>query len=78
MPATTSVIPSGIPYVDYIDSRTKWAVSSFTYSFPTSGSFYVGLNGAPYGSGEANSGFKAFTPIQQELIRSLWLGGAIL
>jgi serralysin len=34
-----------------------------TYSFPTSASFYVGFNG--YGSGEQNSGFKAFTATQQ-------------
>jgi serralysin len=71
VPATTSVTPSGIPYVDYVDSGTKWAVSNFTYSFPTSSSFYVGLNGAPYGSGEANNGFKAFTPIQQAATASI-------
>ena len=71
MPATSSVTPSGIPYVDYVDSGTKWAVNSFTYSFPTSASFYIGFNGGSYGSGEQNNGFKAFTAIQQAATASI-------
>ena len=71
MPATSSVTPSGIPYVDYVDGGTKWAVNSFTYSFPTSASFYVGFNGGPYGSGEENSAFKPFTAIQQAATASI-------
>ena len=71
MPATSSVTPSGISYVDYVDGGTKWAVNSFTYSFPTSASFYVGFNGGPYGSGEENSGFKAFTALQQAATASI-------
>ena len=41
-PRSRSVTPSGIAYVDYVDSGVKWATNSFTYSFPTSASFYVG------------------------------------
>ena len=71
MPAISSVAPTGIPYVDYVDSGTKWATNSFTYSFPASASFYTGLNGTAYGSGEENSGFKAFTAIQQAATASI-------
>ena len=71
MPAISSVTPSGIPYVDYVDSGTKWAINDFTYSFPTSGSFYTGFNGGSYGQGEQNNGFKAFTPIQQAATTSI-------
>jgi serralysin len=52
VPATSSVTPSGISYVDYVDSGMKWATGNLTYSFPTSASFYVGMNGSAYGSGE--------------------------
>ena len=65
MPAVSSVSPSGIPYVDYVDSGIKWASGDFTYSFPTSASFYTGFGGGAYGSGEQNNGFKAFNAIQQ-------------
>ena len=65
MPAVQTVTPSGISYVDYVDSGTQWAVNSFTYSFPTSPSFYVGFNGGAYGSGEENNGFQAFNSVQQ-------------
>ena len=33
--------------------------------------FYVGFNGGSYGSGEQNSGFKAFTAIQQQATASI-------
>ena len=71
MPAVSSVTPSGIPYIDYVESGIKWGVNAFTYSFPTSASFYVGFNGGPYGSGEQNNGFKAFTPVQQAATASI-------
>ena len=71
MPAISTVTPSGIPTVDYVDSGTKWAVNSLTYSFPTSASFYTGFNGTGYGSGEENNGFKAFTAIQQAAVTSI-------
>ena len=71
MPAISTVAPSGIPYVDYVDSGTKWATNSLTYSFPASASFYIGANGAAYGSGEENVGFKAFTAVQQAATTSI-------
>ena len=65
LPAVTTVTPSGISYVDYVDSGTMWGVNSFTYSFPTSPSYYTGFNGGSYGSGEQNTGFQAFNSVQQ-------------
>ena len=71
MPAVSTVTPSGIAYVDYVDSGAKWATNSFTYSFPTSGAYYVGLGGAAYGSGEENAGFTAFNAVQQAATASI-------
>ena len=71
MPAVSSVTPSGISYIDWLESGTKWASGDFTYSFPTSGSFYVGLNGSAYGSGEQNNNFKAFNAVQQAATTSI-------
>ena len=65
MPAVSSVSPSGVSYIDWLESGTKWASGDFTYSFPTSASFYVGLGGSAYGSGEQNSGFAPFNAAQQ-------------
>ena len=72
MPAISTVTPSGIPDVDFVDSGTKWAVSSLTYSFPTSASFYTGANGAAYGSSEELIGFKPFTALQQAATASIF------
>ena len=71
MPVTSSVTPSGISYIDYVDGGTRWAASSFTYSFPTSASFYTGFGGGPYGSGEPASGFKPFNAVQQAATASI-------
>ena len=71
MPAVSSVSPSGISYIDWLESGVKWASGDFTYSFPTSASFYVGLNGSAYGSGEQNVGFKAFNAVQQAATTSI-------
>ncbi len=71
MPSVSTVTPSGIAYVDYVDSGMKWATNSFTYSFPTSSSFYVGFGGAAYGSGEQNAGFTAFNAVQQAATASI-------
>src|SRR6185295_53672 len=71
LPAVSTVNPSGIAYVDYVDSGLKWATNSFTYSFPTSGAYYVGLGGAAYGSGEENAGFTAFNAVQQAATASI-------
>ena len=65
MTATASVTPFGSLAVDAVDSGTKWATNSLTYSFPTSASFYTGAFGMPYGSGEPSNNFKAFTTVQQ-------------
>jgi len=48
-----------------------WGVNSFTYSFPTSPSYYVGFNGGSYGSGEQNTGFQAFNSVQQAATASI-------
>ena len=72
LPAVSSVTPSGIPYVDYVDSGIKWGVNSFTYSFPTSASFYVGLQRRSL-TAPANktTGFKAFNAVQQAATASI-------
>jgi serralysin len=66
MPATTTVSPTGDPYVDGVIYGTKWAVDSFTYSFPTSPSYY----GVIYGYGEPLNNFEAFNATQQDAARS--------
>src|SRR5690242_18466162 len=71
MPSVSSVNPSGISYIDWVESGLKWASGNFTYSFPTSASFYTGFNGGAYGSGEQTSGFQAFTAIQQSATASI-------
>ena len=65
MPGTTTFTRTGILAVDAVNGGTRWSTLSLTYSFPTSASFYPGLLGGPYGSGELLSNFKAFTPVQQ-------------
>ena len=65
MPSVSSVALSGIASIDYVVSGLKWVSGDFTYSFPTSASFYTGFGGGAYGSGEQNNGFKAFTAVQQ-------------
>ena len=48
-----------------------WGVNFFTYSFPTSSSYYTGFNGGAYGSGEQNTGFQAFNSVQQAATASI-------
>ena len=67
MPATSSVTPTGDAYVDGVLDGIKWAVSSFTFSFPTNASYY----GSGYGYGEPNSGFQAFNATQQAVVRDV-------
>ncbi len=71
MPSTTTISPTGDIYIDGVLSGTKWAVNSFTYSFPTDPSYYTGIWGTPYGAGEENSGFKAFNATQQAAVTSI-------
>ncbi len=72
MPSTTTISPTGEIYIDGVLSGTKWAVNSFTYSFPTDPSYYTGFAGvSPYGAGEENNGFKAFNATQQAAVTSI-------
>lgn len=64
MTATASVSLTGNPYIDGVLSGTKWGVTSLTYSFPNSASLYE------YG-GERDTGFEAFTTLQQDAIRDV-------
>lgn len=64
MTATASVSPTGNLYIDGVLSGVKWGVTSLTYSFPTSSSYYE------Y-TGEAGTNFKAFTTVQQDAVRKV-------
>ena len=39
MPATTTIAPTGNAYIDGVLSGTKWAVTTLTFSFPSSASY---------------------------------------
>jgi serralysin len=62
MAAVSTYSPTGIATTDGILSGTAWAGTSLTYSFPSGSSLYE------Y-SGERDSNFNAFTPIQQDAAR---------
>lgn len=66
MPAVVTYSPTGNAYIDGVLGDAKWAVSSFTYSFPTSASYY----GSNYGGGEPTSGFEALNSTQQAMTRT--------
>ncbi|PVE24351.1 protease [Microvirga sp. KLBC 81] len=66
MPAVASYSPTGNAYIDGVLGDLKWAVNSFTYSFPTNASFY----GSGYGSGETADNFGALNTTQQAAVRS--------
>jgi serralysin len=59
MPATTSSALTGHAAVDGILGTDRWAVNAFTYSFPTSGSFY----GRGYGDDEPTTNFGALNGV---------------
>ncbi|GGH11461.1 protease [Alsobacter metallidurans] len=65
MPAVSTFSPTGVSTIDGLLGGTKWAVSAFTYSFPSSASFY----GAIYGDGEPSTGFGALNLVQQAATR---------
>lgn len=67
MPATSTVTPTGNAYVDGVLSGTKWAVTTLTFSFPTSASYY----GSPYGSNEPTSNFEALNAVQKDAVRGI-------
>ncbi|MFC0010480.1 M10 family metallopeptidase, partial [Devosia nitrariae] len=66
MPAAASASLTGNAYVDGLIGDTKWAVNNFSYSFPTSGTYY----GSGYGNGEPTNGFEALNGNQQAAARS--------
>ncbi|HEV7251657.1 MAG TPA: M10 family metallopeptidase [Mesorhizobium sp.] len=65
MPATTGVSRTGNAYTDGLLGDTKWATTSLTFSFPTSG----GLYGSGYGQGENNTNFGVLNGAQQTAAR---------
>jgi serralysin len=67
MPATSTIAPTGNAYVDGVLSGTKWAVTSLTFSFPSSGSYY----GSGYGSGEPVTNFEALNSVQMNTARAV-------
>ena len=69
MPAVTSVNPSASVSQDIkgLLLNQKWAVNSFTFSFPTSASFYE-TGSAP--NGETTSNFAALNSTQQTYVRN--------
>ncbi len=66
MPAVVTYSPTDDPYINGVLGDTKWAVNSFTYSFPTSSSYY----GSNYAGGEPASQFEALNPAQQAMTRA--------
>ena len=66
MSAVATYSPTGNAYIDGVLGDMKWAVNSFTYSFPTSGSYY----GSNYGSGENVTKFGALNSAQQNAVHS--------
>jgi serralysin len=70
MPATSTISPTGNAYVDGVLSGYKWAVNSFTFSFPTSASLY----GSGYGDGEPGSNFEALNSVQMNAVRDILAG----
>ncbi|WP_027998875.1 M10 family metallopeptidase C-terminal domain-containing protein [Sinorhizobium arboris] len=66
MPATTTYAPSTSAYINSLLGDWKWAIRDFTFSFPTSASFY----GAGYGNGEPLKGFAALNAAQQAATRA--------
>src|ERR1043165_1762910 len=67
MPATSTVTPTGNPYIDGVLYGTKWAVNSFTYSFPATASRY----GSPYGDNEPSNNFEALNSVQMDATRKV-------
>jgi VCBS repeat-containing protein len=62
--ATASVSPTGDPTIDGVLNGVRWGVTSLTFSFPTSSSYYE------Y-TGESGNNFKAFTAVQRESVRDV-------
>src|SRR6187402_3161807 len=67
MPAVTTVFSSGSQDINGLLYSQKWAVSSFSFSFPSDPAFYTG-GSAP--SGETTSNFAALNSTQQSFVRT--------
>jgi serralysin len=65
MPAVTTIGSTGDTYIDGLLGDLKWAISNFSYSFPTSASLY----GTSYGEGETAT-FGTLTSLQQATART--------
>jgi hypothetical protein len=68
VPAVSTYSPTGNILIDGILMGTKWAITSLTYSFPTSASYY----GSNYGDAEPSHGFKALNAAQQLWMKSVF------
>jgi serralysin len=66
MPSVTAYNLTENAYINGLLGDYKWAVNSFTYSFPSDGAFY----GTSYGEGENVTTFGAFSSVQQAAARS--------
>jgi serralysin len=66
MPEISYFDPTGDAYTDGLLGGSKWAVSTFTFSFPTQSSFYE----PGYGEGEPLNAFESFNSTQQAATRS--------
>jgi serralysin len=66
MPATTTYASTGNAYTNGLLGDWKWAIKDFTFSFPTSASFY----GSGYGNGEPLNGFAVLNAAQQAATRA--------
>lgn len=66
MPATTTYATTGNAYINGLLGGWKWAIKDFTFSFPTSASFY----GSGYGNGEPLKGFAVLNAAQQAATRA--------
>ncbi|MFC4172894.1 M10 family metallopeptidase C-terminal domain-containing protein [Microvirga sp. GCM10011540] len=67
MPAVTKYALTGNAYINGVLGDYKWAASSFTFSFPVTGSAY----GTSYGEGENTTNFSSFTMMQQAATHSI-------
>jgi serralysin len=68
MPAVTTIAVSGNSYVNGVLGTYKWAPTSLTFSFPTSGAYYGG--GEYSYDDEHQNGFAALNSTQQTAARS--------
>jgi serralysin len=66
MPAVATYNLTGNPYIDGLLGDIKWAVTSFTFSSPASGSFY----GSNYGYGEPYDNFGELNTVQKATVKA--------